>query len=981
MRLAALDALCADVTCAQANGPLGVDDVGVVVESTAHGAVSVCRLRPCDGGDCAYPAAALALATAFPAAGGELGAGTVVRLAPGYSAIGDAESGPLAFADVGLVTSGRGIARVVRLVPAGDPLPVPRAALLPAMPPAERNAPAAPLREGDFVRASDAGRAAGVLADGDVAVVVTPDIGGDTVYVRLMERDVASWSYRPEALERAPRLEPERESAEPPAPPVLRVGQFARLAPDATRIRAEGASEPHEDDSVEAADGEASAWLRPGETAIVLSVRGRRNPVFARRIGDSCRGCMYAPGALVPAPPPPPLAAGDAVVLCAEYTGPLPSLARGPRLERDHVGSVVAVCGPATQRRLRVAAPDGSVRTYRAPALERAQKPRPVAPAATPPNAVLLPVHGHPIGARADIWPTMNRYEGSCDLCGFPAPHASAARCTAGCGFDVCAACLRTLITSAPGGEAVAAAMALGAAASQVTSAQLLAVAGSPAPQPAAAQPAAAVAAPQPQPPAAPVAAPARPAGAWSFIDGPAMCEPMESPDAPALAVAKLRASIAACALHGAAPSPDLEEDDGGAVAMEFSDTESEQELESEGEGDAEGGLGAARPMRVYRDALVESSMAALGPIGGDAWRRPTRVTFCATAGVAPEDGADGGGLTREWYSCTARALMELPVICPTDNDAREYYFNPARCSASDLAACSFLGAFLGRALLDGSVRSRAARLRHVTLAGVRLCDTFYKVLLGLPLTLADVAHVSAAEYRSLRAIHDGQVTPDMCLGTFEHAIYAPGAPPGAPPVAVLPLRPGGSHLPVTNANKAEFVLLKGQSIVMGSVARQLDAACAGFYSLVPPSALRASKLTPRQLRRLLCGGGDGFDVAQLRQLTVYRAPYSEAHPVVTWLWEVLEEAGRGLQSDFLEFATGASEPPAGGFSAIRGAPLTVAPAPLRSEDGAPGDAPPRLPTARTCAYLFELPPYESKTTLRDKLREALAQKNTFGFA
>ena len=289
----------------------------------------------------------------------------------------------------------------------------------------------------------------------------------------------------------------------------------------------------------------------------------------------------------------------------------------------------------------------------------------------------------------------------------------------------------------------------------------------------------------------------------------------------------------------------------------------------------------------------------------------------------------------------------------------------------------------MGRALLDGSVRSRVSRLGHVTLAGIRLCDAFYKILLGLPITLADVAHVSAAEHRSLRAILDADVSPDMCLGGFEHRVFAPGAPPGAPPAAVLPLRPGGAFLPVTNANKAEFVLLKAQSVVMTSVARQLDAACAGFYSLVPPSALRASKLTPRQLRRLLCGAGDGFDVAELRRLTKYVPPYSDHHPAVTWLWDTLLEAGRACQSDFLEFATGASEPPAGGFGAIRSrgsaAPLTVAPAPLHA-DGVADDAPPRLPTARTCSCTFELPPYESKATLRDKLREALAHKNTFGF-
>jgi hypothetical protein len=317
------------------------------------------------------------------------------------------------------------------------------------------------------------------------------------------------------------------------------------------------------------------------------------------------------------------------------------------------------------------------------------------------------------------------------------------------------------------------------------------------------------------------------------------------------------------------------------------------------------------------------------------------------------------------------------------DNDAREFYFNPAATSPSDLAQCEFLGAFLGRALLDGSVRTRVSRLRYVTLGGIRLCDAFYKVLLGLPLTLADVADVSAADYRSLRAIHDSDVTPDMFLGTFEHSVFVPGAPAGSPPAAVLPLRPGGSFIPVTNANKGEFVLLKGQSIVMTSVARQLDAACAGFYSIVPPSALRASKLTPRQLRRLLCGGGDGFDVAELRQLTHYGAPYSATHPAIAWLWEVLAEEGPACQSDFLEFATGASDPPAAGFGAIRGGggrpPLSISAAPLRAE-GAPVDAPPHLPTSHTCINLFELPPYESKGQLRDKLREALANKNIYGF-
>jgi hypothetical protein len=302
---------------------------------------------------------------------------------------------------------------------------------------------------------------------------------------------------------------------------------------------------------------------------------------------------------------------------------------------------------------------------------------------------------------------------------------------------------------------------------------------------------------------------------------------------------------------------------------------------------------------------------------------------------------------------------------------------------------CEFLGAFLARALLDGSVPARAARLRHVTLGGLRLCDAFWALLLGAPLGLADVAHVSAATHRSLRCIlelaqrggaeaeRDAAVAA-LCLGSFEHAVHAHGAPPGAPPALLLPLRPGGGALPICGANAAEFVMLKAQCVLHGAAARQLDAACRGFYSLVPLATLRAAALTPRALRRLLCGGGDGFDVATLRARAAYARPYSAGHAVVGWLWDVLSQEGPACQSAFLEFCTGASALPAAGVGALRGdgPPLTVAPAELRRRDCAAV----RLPSAHTCSNTLELPPFESRAQLRDKLLQALAHKNTYGF-
>jgi hypothetical protein len=234
---------------------------------------------------------------------------------------------------------------------------------------------------------------------------------------------------------------------------------------------------------------------------------------------------------------------------------------------------------------------------------------------------------------------------------------------------------------------------------------------------------------------------------------------------------------------------------------------------------------------------------------------------------------------------------------------------------------------------------------------------------------------------RALRDAPPDAITPAMCLGSFVHEVHARGAEPGAPPALVLPLRPGGAAIAVTAANKAEFVALKADSVLWRCVERQLAAACAGFHALVPPAALRASRISPRQLRALLCGGGDGFDVAALAAVAAYAAPYRRGHRVVTWLWEVLAEASPTAQSDFLEFVTGAPSPPAPPAPsppAPPTPPLTVAPAPLRAAGDAA--AAPRLPTAHTCSATLELPPYESKAQLRERLTLALAHKNVYAF-
>jgi hypothetical protein len=131
---------------------------------------------------------------------------------------------------------------------------------------------------------------------------------------------------------------------------------------------------------------------------------------------------------------------------------------------------------------------------------------------------------------------------------------------------------------------------------------------------------------------------------------------------------------------------------------------------------------------------LLASSSAALGN-GADArWLAPLHVRFQG------ENGVDAGGLTREWFAAVSRALLETPILRRTAKEnAYEFYINPRACSAADLSLCEFLGAFMGKALLEGSVDARVQRHGVIALGGFRLCDVFFKVLLGEHIVLKDL--------------------------------------------------------------------------------------------------------------------------------------------------------------------------------------------------------------------------------------------------
>jgi hypothetical protein len=286
---------------------------------------------------------------------------------------------------------------------------------------------------------------------------------------------------------------------------------------------------------------------------------------------------------------------------------------------------------------------------------------------------------------------------------------------------------------------------------------------------------------------------------------------------------------------------------------------------------------GPIHKIEVRRSRCFKDSVATFAGKGQNVWRQPLKVTFIGEAGM------DSGGVTREWFSCICSALSRgsLDLFWAGGPAANQLYVNPLSSSPSHLKRCHFVGAFMAKALLESS--ARAKELGPISL-NLRFCEPFWKLLLGIPLSLMDLQALDPTEFRSLLAILgldvDGLIFETFAW-SFSHTRRGgggggassggakgdepevPALPSGASPFAgdastrvdaSIPLKPGGAHVRVTNANKREYVLLKAQKMLMGAVEAQMSAIIDAFHGLVPRELVEKYGFSPLEMQLLVCG-------------------------------------------------------------------------------------------------------------------------------
>eukprot|EP01125_Pyxidicula_operculata_P002324 TRINITY_DN12211_c0_g1_i1.p1 TRINITY_DN12211_c0_g1~~TRINITY_DN12211_c0_g1_i1.p1 ORF type:complete len:473 (+),score=88.07 TRINITY_DN12211_c0_g1_i1:162-1580(+) len=348
----------------------------------------------------------------------------------------------------------------------------------------------------------------------------------------------------------------------------------------------------------------------------------------------------------------------------------------------------------------------------------------------------------------------------------------------------------------------------------------------------------------------------------------------------------------------------------------------------------------------VSRTSLLEDSFNLISCLDSLTLTRRLFIKFHG------EEGLDYGGMSREWFLSLSEEILnpELHLFVRSSNGYRFQINRHSHKNQKHLDYFRFFGVILGMAIY------------HAKIFNSYFTIPFYKSILGLPGDLSDLKHDEPDMYQCLVKLKEGKNVSEWDLYFTVPDKNEKGE------VVQIELKEGGSDILVTDDNKNEFITLV-QNYYLKSTEKQYDHIKEGLHMFVPRDLL--VEFEPEEIEMIL-GGLSEFDIEDLRSNTVYSDGFTESTNSVKLFWEVLSTLSQSDLEHFLQFTTGSSKVPVGGFAHLYGSngaqKFTIIP---KKTEG--------LPTAHACFNRLELPQYTDKDKLKKDLMYAIKETHGFG--
>uniref|UniRef100_A0A8C6TTE6 HECT and RLD domain containing E3 ubiquitin protein ligase 3 n=1 Tax=Neogobius melanostomus TaxID=47308 RepID=A0A8C6TTE6_9GOBI len=329
--------------------------------------------------------------------------------------------------------------------------------------------------------------------------------------------------------------------------------------------------------------------------------------------------------------------------------------------------------------------------------------------------------------------------------------------------------------------------------------------------------------------------------------------------------------------------------------------------------------------LHVRRDHLVSDTLRELTMYSDVDLKKPLKVIFDG------EEAVDAGGVTKEFFLLLLKELMD-PVygMFTHYKDSNLLWFSDKCFVESNWF--HLIGILCGLAIYNSTVVDL-----HFPLA-------LYKKLLKVSPTLEDFKELSPTEARSLQQLldYDGNDVEETFLLNFAVSC---------------------NIMSFDLHSLKEFVDAYLRYVFSDSVSEQYNAFSGGFLKVCGGEILWLFQ--PSELMAMVVGNNN-YNWDEMEKNAVYKGEYSATHPTVRLFWEVFHEFPLEKKKQFLLFLTGSDRIPIHGMESLK----IVIQSTTAEEH--------YLPVAHTCYNLLDMPRYQTKDILKQRLTQAVEQYEGF---
>ena len=337
--------------------------------------------------------------------------------------------------------------------------------------------------------------------------------------------------------------------------------------------------------------------------------------------------------------------------------------------------------------------------------------------------------------------------------------------------------------------------------------------------------------------------------------------------------------------------------------------------------------------ININRDKLIESSIEELSKVN---LYREIKVKFKG------EEEGDAGGIMREWLTSLFKEFQKPEnkmFIKAETNDYSIKVYNDKNFSKNKLKIFEFIGKIFVLALLNNLTINSCFNIY------------IYKIILDEPVEIKDLIFIDSEIYHSIQKLQNLENFSNLELYFAENEKDEKGN------VNSINLILDGANVPVTKENM-DFYFQKKIEYIMNKDKPYINHIKKSLFSYIPESLI---KIFSANELELMLNGTPFIDVSDWIENTDYEG-YSPSDEIIINFWDIVKELPQEKLSRLLQFSTGSTRVPVGGFKSLQSNRGNLAPFSIYRLEYEKGKR--NYIKARTCFNRINLPNFPDKEKL-----------------